>query len=137
MRGEGGMGKTQGQPRKATHVQTSEYVPKTLTFNHGEYNFNVVAFIQVRGYEHSDWSKPMVCYTDKLVKNCFLRLVTVFYKSNRLHFLLVYRRKKPARNVGRTREKPVNHEPEASDFTSSSVLPASQAALTFQSVDKS
>lgn len=39
------MGKTQERSRKATHVQTSEYVPKTLTFNHGEYNFNVVAII--------------------------------------------------------------------------------------------
>ena len=38
------------------------------------------------------------------------------YVSDRLHFLSVYRRKKPTRGVGRTQEKLVNYEPEASDF---------------------
>ena len=36
--------------------------------------------------------------------------------SNRPHFLLVYWCNKPTRDVGRTREKLVNHEPQASDL---------------------
>ena len=35
------------------------------------------------------------------------------YLSNRTPFLRVYRRDKPTRDVGRTREKLVNHEPQA------------------------
>ena len=38
------------------------------------------------------------------------------YLSNRTLFLCVYQRDKPTRDVARTREKLVNHEPQASDL---------------------
>ena len=37
----------------------------------------------------------------------------MLYLSNRPHFLWVYRRDIPTRDVGRTRDKLVNHEPES------------------------
>ena len=43
-------------------------------------------------------------------------LYIYIYLSNRPHFLLVYWCNKPTRDVGRTREKLVNHEPQASDL---------------------
>ena len=52
--------------------------------------------------------------TGKLMENCcYLQL---FYNSNRPHFLWVYRRNKPTRHPGGTREKAVSHEREASDL---------------------
>ena len=40
----------------------------------------------------------------------------MFYKSNRRYFVWVYRRDKSTWCVGRTLEKLVNHEQEASDY---------------------
>ena len=46
----------------------------------------------------------------------FLFSLSFGYLSNIPHFLWDYRRNKPTRDVGITREKVVNHEPEASDL---------------------
>ena len=48
----------------------------------------------------------MVYCAGKLIEN-----LKLFYKSNRPHFLWVYRRDNPGGDVGRTLEKLVNHEP--------------------------
>ena len=40
--------------------------------------------------------------------------ISLFYLSNRPHFLGVYRLNKPLRDVRRTREKLVNHSPDGS-----------------------
>ena len=55
----------------------------------------------------------MVYCAGKLIEN-----LKLFYKSNRPHFLWVYRRDNPRGmlgKAGRTREKLVNHSPSARD----------------------
>ena len=53
----------------------------------------------------------MVYFAGKLIEN-----VKLFYKSNRPHFLWVYRRDNPLKILGRTLEQLVNHSPSARDL---------------------
>ena len=53
----------------------------------------------------------MVYCAGKLIEN-----LKLFYKSNRTHFLRVYRHDKPTWDVGRTLEKLVNHSHSACDL---------------------
>ena len=53
----------------------------------------------------------MVYCAGKLIEN-----LKLFYKSNRPHFLWVYRRDKPLGMLGENKKKLVNHEPKAIDL---------------------